>query len=295
MRAMKTLAGAGALLLAGLALACSPGGDAWVVEIDDGGVRLAELEAVLEERVQEEGPERRDDLLHEELDRLVAEHVVQKRAEKLGIEITDADVDAWLRSIHGEDFTPEDPAYRDAVRRELTAERAALVDLAERIHVPDDDVIAWFEEHRDEYQQPARVQIRQIVIDTEGKALQIRSELREGIDFATAAEAHSLAPEAAQGGLLPPFAKGELPDVFDRAFEMELDEVSPVLHSPYGYHIFKLVARFPPLVPELADVRERIVAELETQRLVELKREWLRDLRRSAEIRVNERALEALK
>ena len=40
---------------------------------------------------------------------------------------------------------------------------------------------------------------------------------------------------------------------------------------------------------------EEIKAELQTRRLAELRRGWLRDLRRVADIRVNERLLEQLR
>ena len=133
------------------------------------------------------------------------------------------------------------------------------------------------------------------MVQDEAEAHRLRDELEGGANFSALAQASSAAPEASAGGLLPPFAKGELPDVFDRAFELDLDEISAVLDSPYGFHIFLLVARFPPQVPELGDVHEKIKAELQTRRLAELKRGWLRDLRRVAEIRVDERLLEQLR
>ena len=279
-----------------LASGCEVGGaDALVVHIDDGGVRLADLRELLEARVEEEGEDRRDDILHEELDRLVREELALRRAAELGIEISDEDVSDWLEQLHGPEYTTDDSAYREAVRRQIAAERAALVDLASSVHVPEDAIVTHFEEHRDSYQLPARIQIRQIVVQDELRARQLLDELRAGADFSTLAKANSQAPEAAEGGLLPAFARGEMPEVFDRAFDLELDEISEIQESLYGYHIFLLVARFPPQVPELADVRAEIAGELQARRFAELRRGWLRDLRRSADIRVNERVLESLR
>ena len=95
--------------------------------------------------------------------------------------------------------------------------------------------------------------------------------------------------------MLPPFARGELPEVFDQAFALEVGKVSAVMESPHGYHNFLVVERLPPQVPELAEVREELVVLLAHERLEELRPQWLRDLRRQAEITVNERLLETFK
>ena len=47
--------------------------------------------------------------------------------------------------------------------------------------------------------------------------------------------------------------------------------------------------------PELEDVRSRIAADLQTERLSELRRGWLRDLRKRSRIQVHERLLETLR
>ena len=283
-------------MLAVLVSGCDVGGgDSFVVHIDEGGVRLADLRDLLDVRVEEEGEERRDDILNEELDRLVEEELALLRADQLGIEISDEEVSAWLQQLHGPGYASDDPAFQEAVRRQIAAERAALIDLASSVHVPEDAVITHFEENLDGYQRAARIQLRQIVVQDELRARQLLDELRAGADFSTLAKANSQAPEAADGGLLPAFARGEMPEVFDRAFDLELDEISEIQESAYGYHIFLLVARFQPQIAELADVRAEIFGELQARRFAELKRGWLRDLRRSADIRVNERVLETLR
>lgn len=282
--------------LATLALACGgDASDAWVVQIDDTGVRVADLTAALDSRVENEGAEQRDDILDEELDRMVTQQVITNRARQLGVVVSDEELETRLHDVHGPDFTTDDPAYRERVRSEMAGERAAILDLADRLQVREDAIASYFEEHRELYQKPARIQVRQIVVQDEARARALRKEIKEGAEFSALAQAHSAAPEASQGGLLPPFSKGEMPEVFDRAFDLSLDEVSDVLESPYGFHIFLLVARFPPHVPELGDMHEQIEAELRTRRLAELKRGWLRELRRVAQIKVNERVLGKLR
>ena len=286
-----------AALMLGGGIACSRGdGDAIAVEIRDGGIRAGDLLTALESRAgggRDTSTEDRREILNEELERMVEEYLIAQRANALGVEIDDSELEEWLRTLHGSDFD-ESTEYRAEIRRELAGRRAAAIDLADQIHVNEDAVLRHFEENRESYGRPARIQIRHIVVQDEATAKRLLDELENGADFATLAEQNSLAPEATEGGLLPPFAKGELPEVFDVAFDLKLDEVSSVTASAYGYHLFLLVARFSPQVPELGKVRDSIVAKLENERFAELKRQWLRDLRRDANIRVNERVLQGL-
>ncbi len=286
----------GGALAAVLVLGCDGGSSgSFVVEIDDAGVSLADLRRELDARVEAEGAEHRSEILDEELERLVDEELALARARALGLEVDDKDVDEWLASLHGADYRTRDQSYRDSVREQLSRDRAAILDLAERLQVGDDAVMAHFEEHLDEFRTPARIQIRQILVQDVPRAQALIDQANSGADFAELARQHSIAPEASEGGLLQPFSKGEMPEVFDHAFALEIDETSEAFESPYGYHVFLLIRRFPQQEPELEDVRQRIITDLQTARLAELRRGWLRNLRKHARIRVNERKLETLR
>ncbi|MEX2205383.1 MAG: peptidyl-prolyl cis-trans isomerase [Myxococcota bacterium] len=280
-----------------LALGCGGGdsGDAWVAEVD--GVRIAgsELKRVVDQRLEDAPDSDRDDVVTEELNRLVSAQVALNHAAKTGIDVSDAEVGARLRELHGEEWQDEDPRYRDAVRREMIVDRVALLELASKTKLPESALQAYFEEHRGEYAQPARVQVRQIVIEDRAKADDLHARLLRGEDFAGLARANSIAPEAADSGALPPFARGELPEAFDRAFELAPGQISAVIESPYGFHIFLLEGEIPAREPSFEEMRAKIEAELGQRHLEELRGEWLRGLRKNAEIRTNEDFLETVR
>jgi parvulin-like peptidyl-prolyl isomerase len=280
-----------------LAIGCGGGGDDWVADVDDHRITRAELEQAVADRGAPADADR-EDVLHEELERLVEERIVLNRAEKLGVEISDEEVDERIRELVGtEEEMPRElatPEYREELRRQMLLDRTAVRELAEKVDVSESAIVHYYEEKRDTLRAPPRVRIRQIVVPDVEKANRILSELRKGADFAELATRESIAPEAVNGGQLPPFAEGEMPEEFDRAFRLEPGQLSPVIASPFGFHIFRVEEKLPAAEASLEEVREQLRNELEAARLAELRRDWLREIRASARIRVNERLLEQL-
>jgi parvulin-like peptidyl-prolyl isomerase len=266
-----------------------------VAEVDRRPVLLSELRREVDARFEADPDALLADVLTQELDRLVNEQVALGRALELGIEISEAEVSARMRLVHGDEPIDASARYREVVRRQMMIDRAAIVDLASTVRIQESALVEAFERRRDQFARPERVKIRQIVVQDAALARALRQELSAGADFGALAAAHSAAPEAQDRGMLPPFATGEMPEVFDRAFELRAGEVSGVIESPHGYHIFALVERLPAEMADLADVREELMSTLTREKLMALRPAWLRDLRRSATIHVNERLLETLR
>ncbi|HTO06412.1 MAG TPA: peptidyl-prolyl cis-trans isomerase [Myxococcota bacterium] len=291
---MKILAALAAALILS-ACGSRSGDDGWAAEVDGQKIPAQELRRAVDERVDDNPDLKREDVAGEVLQKLVSDQVVLNYAKKRGIDVTPAEVEARLREIHGEDWKDPDPEYRQAVRREMIVERTALADLGQRARVPDSALRAYYEEHHAEYATPARVQIRQIVVTERPKAEALRQQAEGGADFAELARANSVAPEAKDGGQLPPFAKGELPEAFDRAFDTEPGKISPVIESPYGFHLFLVEARLPPHETSFEEAHDKIAVVLNERALDDLRRDWVRELRKKSEIKVNDRVLESLR
>jgi peptidyl-prolyl cis-trans isomerase C len=69
---------------------------------------------------------------------------------------------------------------------------------------------------------------------------QIKQQLDEGADFAELAKQHSDCPSGASGGDLGMFGRGQMVGAFEQAaFGMEVGAASPVVETPFGYHVIK--------------------------------------------------------
>ncbi len=76
------------------------------------------------------------------------------------------------------------------------------------------------------------------------KTEQILDRLKRGEDFAQVAAAYSDAPDALQGGNLGFRSLNRMPNIFAEAVQkMQPNQLSPVIRSPNGFHIIKLVAK----------------------------------------------------
>jgi len=89
----------------------------------------------------------------------------------------------------------------------------------------------------------------------------LRTELENGADFDAIARAHS--DKADEHINLGFFKRGELAEEFETvAFSMEVDEISPVFLSPFGFHLIKLTDRKPSVARPFDEVREEVEQQL---------------------------------
>lgn len=139
---------------------------------------------------------------------------------------------------------------------------------------PEDEIRAYYDQNKKKLVEPARVVVRQIVLGSEDDAKKIRARVTPS-NFVELAKQHSIAPEAVNGGLLGPFAKGDLPSVFDVAFEMRPGTIQGILKSTYGFHILMLERKLPRVELSYEAAKPRIIKELAQKRQDEEYKKWV--------------------
>lgn len=204
-----------------------------------------------------EGQERLRHDREEILNWMIEQVLIEQAASEMGIVITDEDVEAELAQIIAETGGEEafqarleqDGLTRQDVLNEL---RAQLIGAAviERVT----SAVPTTAEH---------VHARHILVSTAAEAEQILAQLQAGADFADLARAFSQdETTAAAGGDLGFFPRGVLlaPQVEEAAFNLQPGQISPVIESPFGFHIVQVIEREPEraLSPEVLQyVREQ--------------------------------------
>jgi len=105
------------------------------------------------------------------------------------------------------------------------------------------ETMAYYESHKNEFTRPRMVQLRQIVTRSRQDAEKILDRLAKGETMEKLAKEYSITPEAENGGILGWIAKGELEeDIEEVVFALPINRKSPILESPYGYHIFEVLS-----------------------------------------------------
>lgn len=185
-------------------------------------------------------------------------------------------------------------AFRARVAEDLTME--LLIEKALKVPEapPADKVEAYYREHLEELHRPVRARALHLMVATAEEAEKLRAVVMKGADFSEMARRHSLGPEAAQDGDLGWVSPGQMPEAFDEAiFSLKPKEVSQVVKSPYGYHLFKLLEVKRAGRLSLEEARPAIVARLEAETREENYKQWLEELRTRARVVVNKPLREA--
>lgn len=82
------------------------------------------------------------------------------------------------------------------------------------------------------------VKASHILVRTEEEANKLYDEIKNGKDFAEAAEEVSLCPSGQAGGDLGFFGRGMMVKPFeDAAFELEVGELSKPVQTQFGWHL----------------------------------------------------------
>ena len=178
----------------------------------------------------------------------------------------------------------------------LTIEKLYAEHVYPRVAVTEEELRAYYAANAADYHEPEQVRAAQLVVKGLEEARRLQKELKAGKKFADLARRYSLSPDAKVGGDLGFFARGQMPPEFEEvAFSLRVGQVSDVVSTDYGYHLFRVLERKPARKRELADVRAQVEARLLEDKRLQAQEEYLKALRAKAKVWVNEPLLQALK
>ncbi|MBF0104061.1 MAG: peptidylprolyl isomerase [Deltaproteobacteria bacterium] len=185
--------------------------------------------------------------------------------------------------------------WKQLVEDEIRVQQIMEKELSEGLAVSLAEVTAYYQKNSQEFEVGERVKVRQIVTDSLEKANELHERLLGGENFAKLAINHSLSPDRANGGDLGYFARGSYPKEFDETcFKLEKGQISPVVKSDYGYHIFKLLHKKPAGKKSLDEVASQIHQILFEEKLKTKYDAWLKKVKNEVKITVHREVLDNL-
>ncbi|MEZ0311092.1 MAG: peptidyl-prolyl cis-trans isomerase [Myxococcota bacterium] len=237
------------------------------------------------------------------LDMLIDRRLLTRAAEAENVIVGTDDVDRGydnLRQGWRDDEFDQLLQKKDMTTAELKAEVRELLVIRKYFHdhvysrvaVTDAEIEGYLTKNPALNVSPEQVRARQIIVKTEEDGKRVLQELRAGKAFEEVAMRESISPEAKNGGDLGFFAHGEMPKVIDEAcFKLPVNQVSPVIPSEYGFHVFKVLEHRPPAPRPIEKVRDDVEARLRKDKERDAHAAKIAELRSKSQIVVREEQL----
>jgi len=267
------------LSLAGLVRAAPPlpqepvEADRVVAVVNDEVITLHELQSRLDSVVSQlkrQGTELppQEVLQKQMLERMIMDRIQVQYAKENGLHVEDGELDMAINRIAANNkMTPDQfrkalekdgvafVKFREEIRDEMLISRLKNREVDSKINISEGEVDNYLAGQAQAGVTPEYHLAHILVRTPEGaspeqlqklkaKAEQIMEHLRKGDDFAQVAAAYSDAPDALEGGDLGVRPADRLPNLYaEAAAKLQPGEVSPLLHSPNGFHIVRLLEK----------------------------------------------------
>lgn len=194
----------------------------------------------------------------------------------------------------GYDRDPEIVRQVDDLRERLLVQRV-MRDYQEAPTLSDEDVKAYYDQNQRLF-SGAQVHAAHILVKDESVAKKLRDQLNTEPDkFEELAKTNSVdTATAARGGDLGFFGQGRMVAEFERAaFALEKPgDLSPIVQTPFGFHIIKLIERKDGPSKPFDEVKDRIRVAMANQRRQEQVTERFDKVKSDAKIEIHEDVLE---
>lgn len=210
------------------------------------------------------------------LDQMISEKLLIQEAKNMGLE-EDNDVLEQIKKIS------------EQILVQVLIEREIL----DKAKIDDEEILEYYEQNKDSFTEKEQVYLYNILLETEEEAQDILEQLKAGGDFSEIAIEKSAGPSAAQGGDLGYLTRGTMiPEIEEVIFALELEELSEVIKTDFGFHILKITEKKSETVKNLEEVKEDIIQTLLPDKQKEAFESLLEELKNKSEIEINEEALQ---
>ena len=220
------------------------------------------------------------------IERLIANSIQIQLAYQTGLKISDAQVDKTIERIaeknklNTADFkkTLEKDGtnfykFREEIRNEITIAQLKEREVDSKIVITDGEIDNFLNAQSKEIQEEfevAHILIRvpedaspEKLEKLKNKAEDAAKQIQSGKNFTQVSAAFSETPNALEGGNLGWKKASDLPTLFlDALKKTEVGKITPILRSPNGFHILKLINKkgsSAPLVVEQTHVRHILI------------------------------------
>lgn len=242
---------------------------------------------------------------------LVDAFLIQDKAKDLGISIPDEYMKSVIEDIKKSNNLPTDAdlerALRGSVgiglaeytkrqRQTITQQEVLRREVFSKVAIEDQELRAYYEDHKDEYKVPSRLRIRELVVPkgatpaeqeaARAKVEVVRAEIAKGANFEELVKAHSEGLSKATGGDLGWMDKGLLRSDLEKvAYALKSGQVSGPIESDKDTAFIQLIEAQIDAASPFADVKDKIMEKLQEPKAQNAIEQYMQSLRVRGNIR----------
>jgi peptidyl-prolyl cis-trans isomerase SurA len=269
--------------------------------VNDEIITTRQLEQRVDAQAPDEGMSRR-----QMLENMITDILVEQRAAEIGIGVSEEDIDRAVADVerqNGITTAQLEQAlvaqgmsmreYREQLRNQILRFKLTGIEVKSKADVTRREIESYYNEHLDEYRQPARMRLSRISIplkvegkETYAQAEEMRQSLEDGRSIEDILDRFP-SGLGAEGGDMGYFKPGELSPMFNEALEgLEEGDVTDILQSDEILHILRVEESSAGGVAPLEEVEDKIAEQLRQKKMEQELKKWREDLRENAYIEI---------
>lgn len=205
---------------------------------------------------------------------------------------TDADLERAVRGSLGIGL----PEFLKRQKQQILQQEVLRREVFSKVAIEDQELRAYYEDHRDEYRQPSRFRIRELVIPkgatleereaARARVASIQKALEGGTPFEALVREHSVSPSKATGGDLGWMSKGLMrASIESAALALQPGQVSAPIETDKDIYLVQLIAAEADVVRPFQEVRQQILEKLQEPKAQNAIEQYLQGLRARGNIR----------
>ena len=172
-------------------------------------------------------------------------------------------------------------------KNNLIIEKLIKNNHAGEVEVNDKQVKQYYDNHQKEFKKDQEIRARHIMVASEGEAQMVYKKIKSNkSSFSKLAKIYSLDPGGITGGDLGYFSAGQMPEDFDSIFKLKINQVSEIIKTPYGYHVFIVVDKKPARQMNFNESKKRIYNNLLRNKKAKAFNRWLLKLKNNSKIKI---------
>lgn len=249
-----------------------------------------------------------------QLDYLINERILDSEVKRLNLSVTMDRVQMEIKEMAKRNNITSDevlaavkaqgmsvPDYQEFLKNRIERQNLLEQEIISKIRVTEEDAFSeYLKKNPSSRSAVSEYKIAQILFrikkDTSpesvlSKAQEIHNRLNRGEKFDLLAEQNSQDPDFSQGGLLGTFKSGEFAkEIEDVIRKIEVGDITPVIRTKQGFHIFKLLDSKSVKDPRFEKEKPAITAQLVEKNFKRQLKIWLQSKKDESFLKVNDNA-----